>query len=405
MNIQFLFHLLTFFAIPLGLASQLLELNFLMQSAKVISELFLRFFKLISVPIIFFSLSCSISKMQNLGQMKRIGGKIAFYTFGTTLIAASISLSLYLLIQPVTMQESQAFNIVQSEKSYWYFLLQCIPDNFLQAFLDNNLIGVAFLASIVGLCSLQLESPDRKILQDLFSAIFHLILKVTEYLLFMMPFGVWAFSYLFLDEIRTENQNIQKLGSYCLCVVGSNLLQGAIVLPLLLRTKGISVFKLFKAMLPALLTGFFSKSSNAALPLAIQCGHQRAGLREKIVQVSFPICSVINMNACASFILSTVLFVSASHGIHFSSLELTFWVFMATFAAIGNAGVPMGCYFLSSSFLVGMGVPLNLLGLILPVYTLFDMLETAINLWSDATITAIVDKETKDEPLNFTEAS
>ncbi len=52
---------------------------------------------------------------------------------------------------------------------------------------------------------------------------------------------------------------------------------------------------------------------------------------------------------------------------------------LATIAAIGNAGVPMGCYFLASAFLATMNVPLHILGIILPFYTLIDMLESAIN--------------------------
>ena len=69
------------------------------------------------------------------------------------------------------------------------------------------------------------------------------------------------------------------------------------------------------------------------------------------------------------------------------------WVFIATAAAIGNASVPMGCYFISSAFLASMNVPIYILGAILPIYTLLDMLETSINVWSDSCITAIVHKE------------
>ena len=69
------------------------------------------------------------------------------------------------------------------------------------------------------------------------------------------------------------------------------------------------------------------------------------------------------------------------------------WVVIASLAAIGNAGVPMGCFFLTSAFLVGMGVPLDMLGLILPLYAVFDMIETALNVWSDSCVTAITDKQ------------
>ena len=112
-----------------------------------------------------------------------------------------------------------------------------------------------------------------------------------------------------------------------------------------------------------------------------------------MARFSLPLCITINMNACAAFILITVLFVSQSNGVVYSPLELVAWIFVATIAAIGNAGVPMGCYMLSSAFLAAMGIPLHLLVVILPFYAFIDMLESGINVWSDSCVTAMVDKD------------
>ena len=67
------------------------------------------------------------------------------------------------------------------------------------------------------------------------------------------------------------------------------------------------------------------------------------------------------------------------HGAVYSYWELAGWVLVATVAAIGNAGVPMGCYLLSTAILASLNVPLHLMGVILPFYALIDMLESAIN--------------------------
>lgn len=112
-----------------------------------------------------------------------------------------------------------------------------------------------------------------------------------------------------------------------------------------------------------------------------------------MARFSMPLCISVNMNACAAFILITVLFVSQSNGIQFSTLELLSWVLIASIAAIGNAGVPMGCYMLSSAFLAAMNVDLQLMLLILPFYSFIDMLESAINVWSDSCVTAMVNQE------------
>ena len=70
---------------------------------------------------------------------------------------------------------------------------------------------------------------------------------------------------------------------------------------------------------------------------------------------------------------------------------------MATLAAIGNAGVPMGCFTLSMALLAYLEVPLQAMGLILPFYAFIDMLESAINVWSDACVTAVVNKQTLEQ--------
>ena len=76
-------------------------------------------------------------------------------------------------------------------------------------------------------------------------------------------------------------------------------------------------------------------------------------------------------------------------------------LFIAVLAAIGNAGVPMGCYFLTLSLMSSIGAPIGLLGIILPIYTIIDMIETAETFWSDASVCAMVDHDlrgTLDDP-------
>ena len=78
--------------------------------------------------------------------------------------------------------------------------------------------------------------------------------------------------------------------------------------------------------------------------------------------------------------------------------EITFgtyaaWIIIATIAAVGNAGVPMGCFFLSASLLASMNVPILLMGVILPFYAVIDMIETTLNVWSDSAVAAMVNRD------------
>jgi Na+/H+-dicarboxylate symporter len=99
------------------------------------------------------------------------------------------------------------------------------------------------------------------------------------------------------------------------------------------------------------------------------------------------------MNGCAAFILVTSLFVMQNGGMELTLPVMLLWVLISVIAAIGNAGVPMGCFFLTVSLMTGIGAPVAVMGLILPVYTIVDMVETAENVWSDSCVCAMTDRD------------
>ena len=99
------------------------------------------------------------------------------------------------------------------------------------------------------------------------------------------------------------------------------------------------------------------------------------------------------MNGCAAFILLTVVYLMQNAGADITWGTLAAWILIATVAAVGNAGVPMGCFFLSASLLASMNVPILLMGVILPFYAVIDAVETTLNVWSDSCVAAMVDKD------------
>ena len=99
------------------------------------------------------------------------------------------------------------------------------------------------------------------------------------------------------------------------------------------------------------------------------------------------------MNGCAAFILVTSLFVMQNAGFELTLGTMITWIFISVFAAIGNAGVPMGCYFLTLSLMSSIGAPVGLLGVILPIYAIIDMVETVENVWSDSAVCAMTNKD------------
>ena len=145
-------------------------------------------------------------------------------------------------------------------------------------------------------------------------------------------------------------------------------------------------------MLPAVLMALFTKSSAATLPVTVESAESNLKAKPEVARFILPVCCTINMNGCAAFIMVTSLFLLQNGGVELTFTTVLLWLLIAVISAVGNAGVPMGCYFLTLSLMSGAGVPVGIMGIILPVYALIDMVETGVNVWSDSCVCAMVNK-------------
>ena len=374
-NLRFQYFIAFISAVFAGFANS----KMLICTASVISNNFVLLFKWCSLPMIALSILSTTSHLTNNQELFLLGKKVLKYTLLTTILAASIALSLFLLINPSNLSIYQlSFTFSSSFKS---------DQGLFGILLLTTVVSTLVISSIILNCRVQL----RLRLERHFILCYQGFVAIIQKLLKFMPIAIWAFITLFIREV--DGLAIKSLLSYLLCILLANIIQATVLLPMLLKFKNISALSLLKAMWPALIIAFWSKSSSVALPVAIQCATEKARISQKIAQFSLPLCTTINMNACAAFILITVLFVSTSYGVTFSPIALIGFIVIATIAAIGNAGVPMGCFTLSMALLAYLNVPLQAMGLILPFYVFIDMVESAINVWSDICVTAVVEEE------------
>ncbi|NQY44113.1 MAG: dicarboxylate/amino acid:cation symporter [Legionellales bacterium] len=378
----------------LGIIIGIFEIPILIEICDFIEQAFIKIFKLISLPIFFLSIICCISNLESIDDFKQIGKKTMFYTISTTSIAAVIALFLYIVISPkYIIPNSNIENPVNKYSlEYSEYLLNIIPNNIFTPFIEYNLFAILFIAVISGFAIYKLPSKQKFLFQIFFKNTLALCTKITEFIIYLLPIGIMAFIAIMIKNIASDS-SINQLFLYFVCIVLANLIQGTIVLPGILHFKKIPPLKVFKVSRPALTLAFFSKSSSATLPVSINCAINKLKIDPKIARFTLPICTTINMNACAGFILITILFVLQSNGVYLDISTILGVLLFSIIAAIGNASVPMGCYFMTTTFLVAIKMPIDIMTTILPFYLILDMLETSINVWSDICITNIVNKE------------
>lgn len=394
--------LLWFGALILGGILGWLGIQPLNEFFNFVATVFTRLFQFIAVPTIALAVITTLAALGNNKDTSRIFSHALFYTLFTTICAAATSLCLYLWISPGNLPMdiiNAGQEAVPMQKlgalSYYDHFLSVIPNNVLQPFLTGNVLSVMLISAAVGLALAFMPKTDnREQLLKVINGLQELSFTLIRALLYVLPLGIIAFAGQLSAQIEA-GVIVGALGKYTAVVIGGNAIQFFIILPLIMLLRGLNPVKVFRKMAPALAVALFTKSSAGTLPVTLACAEQNLKANPKVSRFVLPICTTINMNGCAAFILVTSLFVMQNAGFELSLTTMITWLFISVIAAVGNAGVPMGCYFLTLSLMSSIGAPIGLLGIILPIYTIIDMIETAENVWSDSAVCAMTDNDLK----------
>ena len=258
---------------------------------------------------------------------------------------------------------------------------------------SGNVLSLLLLAFAIGIGLSKLpESENKSVVVKGLLGLQDLLFLLIRGLIWTLPLGIVAFSAQLSAQV-SAGVVADSIGKYVLVVLGGNVIQFFVILPLFLLARGLNPLHVLGRMMPAVLMALFTKSSAATLPVTMQSAEERLGVRKDIARFVLPICTTINMNGCAAFILVTSLFVIQNGGEVLDLTTILLWILVSVISAVGNAGVPMGCFFLTLSLMSGIGAPVAILGIILPIYTIIDMVETAENVWSDSCVCAMTNRD------------
>ena len=383
-------------ALVVGAVLGLLGISWLDEVMNFVATVYTRLFQLLAVPTIVLAVITTFATFGSKGS-GRIFGRTLTYTLLTTIAAAAVGAILYVLIAPGNLpldavNDASNLSPLTSQLSYSEHLLSIIPNNIVKPFLEGNVLSLLLLAFAIGIGLSKLpESENKAVVVKFLLGLQELLFLLIRGLIWTLPLGIVAFSAQLSAQV-SAGVVADSIGKYVLVVLGGNVIQFFVVLPLFLLARGLNPIHVLGRMMPAVLMALFTKSSAATLPVTMDTAENRLGIRTNVARFVLPICTTINMNGCAAFILVTSLFVMQNGGTPLTWSTILLWILISVISAIGNAGVPMGCYFLTLSLMSGIGAPVAVLGIILPIYTIIDMVETAENVWSDSCVAAIVDK-------------
>ena len=375
-------------------------------------QVFIRLLQLIAVPLVFVSLVKGVIGLSDIGKFSRIGIRTIILYLLTTAFAVTVGMSLGLVVRPgqfvdrqtvVSMQENYK-SVVEQKKAEadtmknsgpLSFLEEVVPDNFVAATSDNRkMLQVIFFAVLFGIAALCIERAKIAPVEQLFDSLYHILLKVIDFVILFAPYGVTALMAGLVIDFSGNLSMFGALAVYAITVVGGLLFLISVFYPTLiyLFTKMKPNF-FIKTMYPVQLFAFTTSSSAATLPLNLETTENKLGVSNEVTSFVLPVGATINMDGTSCYQAIAVLFIAQVIGIDLTLMQLFTIILMTIISSIGTPSIPGGSYVILTMVLASVGIPPEGLALILGIDRPLDMLRTAVNVTGDATVAAIVDTQ------------
>ncbi|MFM8415277.1 MAG: dicarboxylate/amino acid:cation symporter [Planctomycetota bacterium] len=368
--------------------------------------LFLRMLKMVAVPLVVTSLASGIMGLGGAARLGRMFGRTLTYYVVTSLLAIVTGMAAVAIIRPGLGGQPRpgagaAAPLAGGGLADVLFqqVESLIPANPFAALAEPDFLSIIAFTLAFAIFALRVGGEAAAWVQRAADAGFAVMMAMTHAIIRLAPLGVFC---LVAATTATQGADVfRSLAAYMLTVALGLVVHGCITLPLIVRVLARrSPWQFARAMSPALLTAFSSASSNAALPLTLDCAESRAGIRNRVGSFVLPLGATVNMDGTALYEAVAVLFIAQLHFGHDLTLAQQAVVCVtALLASVGAAGIPHAGLVMMAIILQAVGLPAESQGIILAVDRVLDMGRTTVNVWSDACGAAVIDTlEGPDEP-------
>ena len=370
------------------------ESTFTTDYLKPFGTIYINLLKFMVVPVVVFSIMDGVISLNDLKRVGSLGIKTMVYYILTTALAVVIGLVVVncfkgffpALDQSVT--SSLEYNATEAPK-VMDVIVGIFPDNIFKPMVEANMLPVICIAIFFGAGVLAAGAKGQKI-AELVNCMNEVTMKVLMMIIKLTPIGVFC---LMADVVAVNGAKI--VGSLAL-VVGvayiGYILHLVIVYSCSVKfIAGMKPSAFFKGMAPAMLTAFTTTSSNATLPINIECCNNM-GAEPEVSSFVLPLGATINMDGTAIYQAVAAVFIACCYGVDLTLGQMSMIVLTATLASIGTAGVSGAGMIMLSMVLMQVGLPVEGIAIIAGVDKLFDMGRTTLNITGDATATMWLSK-------------
>jgi proton glutamate symport protein len=362
-------------------------------------DIFIHLIKMIVVPIVIAALIVSIAGVGDIKKLGKLGGKTLLYFESVTTFAIAIGLLAANLFQPgagVDTSRLKANDISNYETtmetagnpSIAETIVHLVPTNIFESMSKGDLLPIIFFTVFLGLGIAAIGEKGKPVL-SFFEGILEAVFWVTNLIMKFAPVGVFAL--IGVNVAKFGAASLIPLGKLVLAVYVTMIFFVLVVLGVIAKISGTSIFLLMKVLKDELILAFTTASSEAVLPRLMD-KMEKFGCPKSITSFVIPTGYTFNLDGSSIYQALASLFVAQMYGIHLSIMQQITLLLVLMLTSKGMAGVPGASFVVILTTLGTMGLPLEGVAFIAGIDRILDMIRTAVNVLGNSLATIVMSK-------------
>ncbi|MBZ6078115.1 dicarboxylate/amino acid:cation symporter [Microvirga puerhi] len=360
---------------------------------KPLGDIYLNLVRMIVIPLVFFTITSSVAKLAEAGNVARLGIRTLFWFVATSVLAVLVGIAFGHLINPGLGLANLPLGEVKPRTipTPLEVLIGIVPTNPIKAMADTNVLQVLFFAGIVGAALVSLGEKTAGI-RNLVDQGATLVFRVTRWVLQLTPIGTFGLIAWVVGKYGLSS--LLPLGKFIAAMYAACLFHIVVVYGGLLKLHGLKVGRFFRGVLPAQQMAFATSSSLATLPMSLRVAVERLGVPQSYASFAVPLGANVKMDGCGAIYPAIAsIFIAQYFGLDLSLTQYVLIGLTAVLGSLGTAGVPGTSIVMLTLTLSTAGLPLEGIGYIIAIDRVIDMMRTATNVTGQVLVPVLVAKE------------
>jgi Na+/H+-dicarboxylate symporter len=382
------------------------DITYATQQVEYVGQLWLNLLRMTIIPLVVALLITGIASLANAAAAGRLAAR-SIFVFGVLLVVATayacVVLPLAYTLWPVDRALSD--NLIATAgptpqvtpPTIGEWIAALAPSNPIAAAAETAVLPLVVFALFFGFASTRLPTAQRDPMIGFFRAVADTMIVIVRWVLYAAPIGVFALSLGVGLRAGTNVAGLLVQYVVIACAVTAGIVIMAFLFAVLWgRAKPA---KFLDGLAPVLAVAFSSRSSLASLPLMVERARDALGIPVRVANVTLPLAVAIFRMTSPVTNLAVVFFCANVYGVQLGPAQILAGGIVAIAISIGSVGLPGEISFVASvaPISLSMGVPVELLGLLVGIEAIPDIFRTVGNVSGDMAATVIA---AKGEPVS-----